>query len=107
MTSVNTITPDLTIDRMLQSFTNGRMSTSPSSSSLSSRMVPAQYHHPALPTNREFQSVNTHDTSLFDPVGMHYSQAGVAGGGQLENSAGFVDYGGPMQYTGSMGTFGA
>lgn len=106
MTSNNAITPDLDTDRILQNSVDGQLSTSPTSTSPSSRMLTAQYH-PALPTNREIQPVNAYDISLFDPVGMDYSQAGVGGGAQHENYTGLVAYGGPMQYTGSMSTFGA
>lgn len=69
-------------------------------------MLPAQYPHPALPINREFQSANAYDTSLFDPVGIDYSQAVVGGGDLNENYTGIVAYGDLMQQTGSMGTFG-
>ena len=106
ITSNNPITPDFDIDRILESFADGQLSASPSSTSLSNRMLPAQYQDPALSINREFQSANAYDTSLFDPVGIDYSQAAVGGGDQNENYTGLVAYGGLMQQTGSMGTFG-
>ena len=108
MTSNNPFIPDSDMDGILQSFADGQLSTSPSSTSLSNRMVPTPYQHPALPPNHDFQWANAYDTSLFDPVGIDYSQAGVGGGGGegYENYTGLVDYGGPMQYTGSLGTFG-
>ena len=106
MSSNNAVTPDLDIDRILQSFADGELKTSSSGTSLSNRMGPAQYHYPALPTNPEFQPASAYDTSLFDPVGIDYSQAGVGGGEQHENYPGLVAYGGLMQNTGLMGTFG-
>ena len=107
ITSNNAIAPDFDSDRILENFVNAQLSKSPTSTSLSSRMVPAHYHHPALPTNHEIQPVNAYDISLFDPAGMDFSQAGVGGGAQLGNYNGTFAYGGPMQYSGSMSTFGA
>ena len=99
--------PDFDIDRILQNLADGQLSASPSSTSLSSRMLPAQYQYPALPINREFQSANAYDTSLFDPLGIDYSQAVVGSGEQHDNYAGLITYGGPVQqHTGSMGAFG-
>ena len=106
MTSTNPIAPDFDMDEILKSFADGQLNTSPPSTSLSSRMVPTQYHQPALPPNHEFQWTNAYDTSLFDPVGVDYSQAGVGGGEQYENLTGLVGYGGPVQPSGRMGTFG-
>ena len=108
MTSNNAIVPDGDMDGILQSFADGHLSTSPSSTSLSSHMLPTPYQPSALPLNQDFQWSNAYDTSLFDPVGMDYSQAGVggAGGEGYDNYTGLVDYGGPMQYTGSLSTFG-
>lgn len=107
VTSSNPVNPDFNIDRILQNFADGRLSTSPPSTSMSNSMVPAQYQTPALPTNFDFQSANAYDTSLFDPVGIDYCQAGVGGVEGDENYAGIVGYGGPLHYDGSMGTFGA
>ena len=107
ITSSNAINPDLDADKILQSFFNGQLSRSTTSTSPSSRMVSAQYHHPALPTDPEIQPVNVCDISLFDPVGMNHSQASVGGGGQYESYPGLVAYGDAMQYTGPMSTFGA
>lgn len=100
MTSNNPFAPDFEIDRILQGYADGQLSTSPSSTSLSSHMVPSQYYQPTPAANREFQSGNAYDTSLFDPVGIDYGHAGVGDGDN------FVAYGGPLQYPGSMGTFG-
>ena len=105
--SSNAINPDLDSDRILQNFLNGQLSRSPTSTSPSSRMVSAQYHYPALSTDPEIHPVNVCDISLFDPVAMDHSQAGVGGGAQYENYPGLVAFGGPMQYTGPMSTFGA
>ena len=107
MKSNKAIIPDLNSDRIPPNFINEQLSRTPSSTSLSGRMVSAPYHHPALPTNHDRQPVDEYDISLFDPVGMDYSQAGVGGGKQHESYSGFGAYGGPMQYTGSMSTFGA
>ena len=107
MASNDPITPDFDIDRILQTLADGQLSASPSSTSLCSRMLAAQYQHPALPINREFQSANAYDTSLFDPVGIDYSHAGIGSGEQHENYTGLGPYGGPVQqHTGSMGAFG-
>ncbi len=107
MASNNPSTRDFDIDRILQNLADGQLSASPSSTSLSSRMLPAQYQYPALPINREFQSANAYDTSLFDPLGIDYSQAAVGSGEQNDNYAGLIAYGGPVQqHTGSMGAFG-
>ena len=103
--SNNSTNPNIDMDRILQSFTNGQLSTSPSSTSLSSRMVPAQHYHPAIAPSRDFHLANAYDTSLSDPVGIDYSQIGVGGGEQHDNYPGLVAYDGPVQYPGSMGTF--
>ena len=105
MTSNMPVTPDFDIDRILQSFADGPLSTSPSSTPLSSRMVPAQHYTPALPPRRSFQLANAYDTSLFDPVGINYSQMDF-GGEQHENYPGLVAYDGSVPYSGSMGAFG-
>ena len=105
--SDNAIIPDLNFDRIPPNFIDEQLSGSSSGISLSGRMLTAQYHHTALPTNHDIQPVDEYDISLFDPVGMDYSQAGVGGGAQHESYSGFGAYGGPMQYTGSMSTFGA
>ena len=107
LASNSSISPDLDIDRILQSFADGQLSTSPSSTSLSNRMTPAQYAAPTQPLNREFQSADTYDTSLFDPVfSIDYNQAGVGGGEAYENYTGLGAYGGPLQYNEGMSSFG-
>ena len=97
----NAIIPDLNSDRIPPNFINEQLSRSPSSTSLNSRRVSA------LPTNHDIQPVDKYDISLFDPIGMDYNKLGVGGGAQHENYSGFGAYGGPMQYTESMSTFGS
>ena len=107
MKSNNAIIPDLNSDRIPPDFMNEQLSRSPSSTSLSGRMVSAQHNNTALPTNHDIQPVDEYDISLFDPIGMDYSQVGVGGGAQHENFSAFGAYGGPMQYTELMSTFGS
>lgn len=105
--SNNPITPDFDIDRILQNLADGQLSASPSSTPSSNCTLPAQYQQPAPSINHEFQLANAYDTSLIDPVGFGYSQAGVGSGEQNENYAGLVAYGDPVQqYIGSVGPFG-
>lgn len=104
----NPTTSNIEMGRILQSFADGQSSKSPSSTSLSSRMVPAQQYHAAIPPSHEFQLANAYDISLFDPVGIDYSQIGVGGGEQHENYPGLFPYDeGPVQYPWSMGAFGS
>lgn len=103
--SNNSTTPNTDIDRILQSIAESQLSTSSSSTSLSSRMVPVQHYHPGLPSSGDFHWANAYDTSLFDPVGIDHSQIGVGGGEQHENYPELVANHGPVQYPGSMGAF--
>ena len=103
----NPISPDLDIDSMLQSFADGQLSTSPLSTSLSIPSGPTPRHVAALVGERDVQPTNAYESLLFDPVGMDYSQAGVGGGGGYSNYTGLAGYGGPVQYDGATGTFGA
>ena len=107
MESNNAIFPDLNSDRIPPNFINEQLSRSSSSTSLSGRTVSAPYRQTALPTNHDIQPVDEYDISLYDPVGMDLSQAGVGGGAPHQSYSGFGAYGGPMQYTGSMSTYGA
>lgn len=105
MTSNNPVAQDADVDGILRSFSDGQLSASPSSASLSTHMAPPLYQNPALSTSHDFQSTNLFDTTLFDPVGMDYSQVGASGGEQYNNYTGLVGYGGPMQYPGQLGNF--
>lgn len=70
-------------------------------------MVPAQYYHPTLPPSHEFPMASAYDTSLFDPVGIYYSQDGGRSGEQHANYTGSMAYGGPVQQqNGPIGPFG-
>lgn len=106
MSSTNPIHPDFDIDRILQSFADGQLSMSPSSTSLSNRMLPAQYNHLGLPINGDIQSANAYDNWLFDPIGIDYSQAGVGSGEPYANYTGIGARGGPVQYAESMSNYG-
>ena len=103
--SSSSTTPNIDLDRILQSIAEGQLSTSPFSTSLSSRKVPVQHYHPEIPPSGDFHWANLYDTPLFDPVGIDHSQIGVGGGGQHENYPGLAAYHGPVQYPGSMGAF--
>ena len=105
MTSNNAVTQDADIDGIMRSFSNGQLSASPSSASLNTPMAPPLYQNPALSTYNDFQSANLFDSTLFDPVGIDYSQVGAGGGEQYNNYTGLVGYGGPMQYPGQLGNF--
>lgn len=102
------LTPDLDVDKMLQSFAEDPLQSSHSNSSMNTQMQPARHQPRPLQSSLDFPAAGSFEAPLLDPAGVEYGQAGF-GGSELPNlyhdMAGFER---SMQYNRRMGsTFGS
>ena len=101
--SHHSITPDLDVDSMLQSFAEGQSQSSHSNSSMNTQMHPARYQPPSLQPSLDFPAAGSFEAPLLDPAGVEYGQASFGGGELLDLYPNMAGFGRSMQYNRRMG----